>query len=321
MTNQPFRSALARTGTRHYAIRLSGPAARQQTWPRQLGRVLAALAVAFLGFAPVQAGELAGASGALVIVGGGNLPASVGDKFVALAGGREARLVVIPTASYLADTSTPLETFAEWKPPAVACVVRLHTRDRAVADDPAFVRPLAEATGVWLSGGDQSLLTAAYHGTRVEAQLRQLLARGGVIGGTSAGAAVLSAIMIEGGSSVAEVGEGFGLLPDLVVDTHFAQRHRLTRLQGVVAKRPACVGIDEETAVVVTSSGLTVLGNANVWVCKHGGNGSADVQLLHAGNQADLMALTLPRSAVTWLRLPAVKERTDAVSAARLLLP
>jgi cyanophycinase len=274
--------------------------------------VLVALGATLAGPTAARPGEPAGVSGTLVIVGGGDLPAAVGDEFVALAGGREARLVVIPTASALADTGAPLEIFAEWKPPAVASVARLHTRDRAVADDPAFVRPLTEATGVWLSGGDQSLLTAAYRGTRVETELRRLLARGGVIGGTSAGAAVLSAVMIEGGTSVAEVGEGLGLLPDVVVDTHFAQRHRLRRLQGVVASHPACIGIgiDEETAVVVTGSGFRVLGNANVRLCKPTPGGSADVQVLHAGSQAELVGLTLPRAAVTRLH-PAPAARVE----------
>lgn len=324
MTNQAFRSALARTGTRLFAIRPCRRVSPGCPRVHHLGHLLAALGAALLASAPVGAAEPAASSGTLVIVGGGDLPSAVGDRFVALAGGREARLVIIPTASALADSPAPLQSFAEWKPPAVASVVRLHTRDRAVADDPAFVRPLTEATGVWLSGGDQSLLTAAYHGTRVEAELRRLLARGGVIGGTSAGAAVLSTVMIEGGTSVAETGEGFGLLPGVVVDTHFAQRHRLTRLQGVVAKHPACVGIgiDEETAVVVSGSGFRVLGNANVRLCRPAPNGGAEVRVLHAGNEADLSGLILPRAAVTQLHSsPAVKDRSEALSAAQLLAP
>jgi cyanophycinase len=262
--------------------------------------------------------------GSLVIAGGGDLPEAVLEKFTELAGGRKARLVVIPTASARADQPEWRGRFSPWAPPAVASVVLLHTRDRAVADDPAFVQPLAEATGVWLTGGDQSLLTAAYHGTRVEAELRRLLARGGVLGGTSAGAAVLSRVMIRGGTSVATTGAGFGFLPRVVVDTHFAQRQRLPRLLGVLAAHRDVVGlgIDEQTAVAVTGHSLRVFGNANVRLCTPGAEGRADVQVLHAGGEADLLALTRPAAGVARLQAAtALKDRRGVLAAPGLPSP
>src|SRR5262249_25462749 len=148
-------------------------------------------------------------------------------------------------------------------------VVLLHTMDRDKANDPAFVKPLTEATGVWLSGGDQSRLIDAYHGTAVEKELRKVMQRGGVIGGTAAGARALSAVMIVSGNPDAKVGPGLGLLSDVVIDQHFQNRNRLKRLQGILAKHTTYLGlgIDEETAVVVEGHTGTVMGNANVRVC------------------------------------------------------
>ena len=101
-------------------------------------------------------------------------------------------------------------------------------------------------TGVWLSGGDQSKLVAAYQGTAVEKELQRLLARGGVIGGTSAGAAVMSQVMILGGRTPVAVGTGFGFLKGVVVDQHFLTRHRLDRLLGVLARYPQYPGLGME---------------------------------------------------------------------------
>ena len=107
------------------------------------------------------------------------------------------------------------------------------------ANDAEFVRPLAEATGVWFGGGDQVVLTEAYLGTEVERQLEgAVLARGGVIGGTSAGAAVMTRVMIAGGRTKADVGEGFDFLPGAVVDQHFLKRNRIERLLGVLSAPP-----------------------------------------------------------------------------------
>ena len=115
----------------------------------------------------------------------------------------------------------------------------LHTRLREKANDPAFVKPITEATAVWLGGGDQVELVAAYRGTVVEREFQALLKRGGVIGGTSAGAAVMSDVMIEGGNPKADVGRGFGFVTNAVVDQHFLRRSRVNRLIGVLSARPA----------------------------------------------------------------------------------
>jgi cyanophycinase len=145
-----------------------------------------------------------------------------------------------------------------------------------------------------MTGGDQSKLSAAYHGTAVERELQKLLARGGVIGGDAAGAAVMSSLMIVGGAVEAEVGTGFGLVPGVVIDQHFQNRNRLHRLLGVLAKHPEYpgVGIDEETALIVRGRTATVEGNGNVWACLCASGKTAEsVQKLKNGEKLDLAAL------------------------------
>jgi cyanophycinase len=248
--------------------------------------------------------------GSLVLVGGGGLPATIRDRFLELAHGKAAHLVVIPTASAKADNPEQLKSFGYWKAQNVASVVLLHTRQHKQANDPAFVKPLHEATGVWLSGGDQSKLVEAYRGTLVERELHDVLARGGVIGGTSAGAAVMSSVMITGGNPSAQVDAGFGLLPGVVVDQHLMRRNRVPRLLGVLTTHPGYfgLGIDEQTAAVVQGRSLTVLGEATVRVCFPAcGQQGADVQVLKPGDPpADLV--TLSRTAVGRARRLFAKE-------------
>jgi cyanophycinase len=244
-----------------------------------------------------------GGRGALVIVGGGGLPDPIREKFLELAGGRKARLVVIPTANKKADLSVPIRSYLMWKAQKVASVTLLHTRDRNRANDPEFVKPLTEATGVWFTGGDQSKLIDAYRGTLVERELHRVLARGGVIGGTSAGAAVMSDPMIVGGNPRADVGHGFGFFTGVVVDQHFKERRRLDRLLGVLAgKARGClgVGIDEATAVVVQGHSLTVLGRSGVSICVPGaGKKSPEVwRVLKPGQEADLFSVAVIPAAV-----------------------
>jgi cyanophycinase len=227
----------------------------------------------------------------LVIVGGGLLPDGVRSRFLELAGGKDARLVIIPTASSKADRLESLASYTFWNSQKVASVTFLHTRKADEANDPKFVKPLTEATGVWFSGGDQSKLVAPYHGSLVERELHRLLERGGVIGGTSAGASAMSQLMIVGGNPLAQVGDGFGLLPDVVIDQHFENRHRLPRLLGILDQHPEYLGlgIDEETAVVLHSGQATVLGNANVRLCLPGaGKDAGQVRVLKPGEQIDL---------------------------------
>lgn len=237
-----------------------------------------------------------GPQGSLVIVGGGPTPDTVRDRFLELGGGEKARLVVIPTASKRSDLGIEAHSsYAYWSPlvksQKVSSLAFLHTRRREEANDPKFIQPLTEASAVWFTGGDQELLTEAYKDTAVEREIKALLDRGGVVGGTSAGAAVMSEIMIRYGNPIAEVGAGFGFVSSFVVDQHFHERNRLPRLLGVLAKYPKLLGlgIDEKTAVEVRGQKVTVLGERNVRLCLPAPDPEkAEVKVLAVGSEVDL---------------------------------
>jgi cyanophycinase len=239
--------------------------------------------------------------GTLVIVGGGGLPDGLRDKFMALAGGKAARLVIIPTASSSADLKEEQDGFLNpWKRYAPASLTILHTRSRKEADDPAFSKPIALATAVWFSGGDQVELMAPYRQTAVERELKALLKRGGVIGGTSAGAAVMSDVMIEGGNPKARVGRGFGFLTTAVCDQHFLRRSRINRLLGVLADRPDLIGlgIDEGTGFVLEGDRWSVVGRSYVMACEVGkGGGPVRLETFGDGDHGTFSAIGLPSRA------------------------
>lgn len=216
---------------------------------------------------PIVAGK-----GSLLIAGGGRLPEEVHKLFVEQAGGKNARVVVIPTGSDLAndDPKQNLSSFWEWEE-HVASAKKLHTRRMDRANDPEFVRALQEATAVWMSGGDQSDLATPYRGTLVEQELHKLLRRGGIIGGTSAGAAAMSPRMIAGGKDVARMGDGLRLAPpNCFIDQHLDTRGRLARLLGVVESHPGSVGIgiDEQTAFHFQGTRGTAVGKGTVRICR-----------------------------------------------------
>lgn len=218
----------------------------------------------------------AGAPGPLVIVGGGKIPDEVRKAFVDLAGKQKAKIVVVPTAGAAADDPKQADSFLDpWRALKPASVELLHARDAKTANDPEFVKALTEATGVWFGGGDQARITAAYRGTLVEKELKKLHARGGVVGGTSAGAAVMSDLMITGGKDEATTAAGLGFLPGFVVDQHFVARNRAKRLEGVIAANPGYVGlgIDEGTALVVRGRQAAVVGASTVTVVAGKGAG------------------------------------------------
>lgn len=247
---------------------------------------------------PVDLGFVAD-GGTLVICGGGPVPPRVEDEFIRLAGGRNAKLLVIPTAHVQPDGSGTEGDLDDWQARGLASVALFHARSRAEANDPEFVRPLTEATAVWIGGGLQERLTAVYSGTEVERQLRALLNRGGVIGGNSAGAAVMTRVAILDGRDNAVVGQGFDLFQGAVIDQHFMKRNRVRRLMGVLAHNPDLVGfgIDERTALVVEvrTGRLRVIGTSYVMACIPA---SADepsrFEILKRGDQTDLASLRRP---------------------------
>jgi cyanophycinase len=204
--------------------------------------------------------------GILVIVGGGEIPPEILARTLALAGGPSASIAILPQASELAETGDT--AIAMWKGAGARKAVSVDVTDRAAA-----MRAIAEATLIWFPGGDQNRLTGALEKTGLPELIRTRYLEGAVVGGTSAGAAVMSKVMITGDADLQSItagktktADGLGLWPDVIVDQHFLKRQREARLISLVLDRPGLVGvgIDESTAVVVTGHRFEVIGRSSV---------------------------------------------------------
>jgi cyanophycinase len=239
------------------------------------------------------------AGGALIICGGGPVPPEVRQRFMQWAGGRRARIVVIPSFDIAANEAASASMLCFWKGQGAADVELLCASSRADSSQPALTRMLAAATGVWLSGGDQAWLSRTYVGTDVERQLKALLDRGGIIGGSSAGAAIMTRVMIASGLDEAMEQQGFDLLPDAVIDQHFLKRNRMQRLLGILMRHPGLIGfgIDEQTAlqVRVRDMWLSVLGQSYVMTClPSSGDKPPRIQALKPGDRVQMAVLRDP---------------------------
>jgi cyanophycinase len=232
--------------------------------------------------------------GTLFICGGGKLSDELLGEFIRLAGGDEGRLAVITTANWRAETA-PHEVLAMWQPRTKAQITLLHARNADEANSSAFLEPLRKATGIWLMSGKQTRLIDAYLGTKLLDELRAAQARGVIIGGTSAGAAVMSDVMIAGGTLAAPgLYQGFALLKDSIIDQHFLARKREPRLLTTLRNYPGRVGfgIDEGTALVVKGRELNVLGDSTVSVyLPESPTRPLRTTVLKAGDREDLIAL------------------------------
>ena len=197
------------------------------------------------------------------------------NRFVALAGGEDAIIVVISTASSLGHEAG--ERYRQIFTELGARTVRpLHAVTRAQANDETFARALRDATGVYLTGGNQLRLSSMIGGTRLAEAILDRFHEGAVVAGTSAGASALSSHMIAFGASgatpkhrMAAIAAGLGVLPGVIVDQHFQQRNRLGRLLSLIAQNPSLlgIGVDEDTAGVVGPDRvLEVIGRGSITI-------------------------------------------------------
>jgi cyanophycinase len=206
--------------------------------------------------------------GAIIAAGGGALDQSIYREFVRLAGGKDAKIVLIPTAGARYGSHDGWTAIEELRKAGVDKLEILHTRSPSVADLEVFAAPLREATGVWFSGGRQFRLVDVYLDTETHRQLKALLARGGVIGGNSAGASALASYLVRG-TEDADVlmtygrDMGFGFLRNVAIDQHLMARGRENDLLEVLRAHPQLLGIglDEGAAIVVTGDMAEVIGN------------------------------------------------------------
>ena len=226
--------------------------------------------------APSGPPEVGPAKGTLLIVGGGLKGEAILKRFLDLAGGAEASVVMIPTAGESDDLSDYASDLRDLTDAGARHVKVLHTRDRKVADSEAFVAPLREARGVWFPGGRHWRLADAYLNTRTHAELRGVLARGGIVGGTSAGATILGSFMVRGDTTgntimVGDHVEGMGFLKNVTIDQHLLRRNRQFDLIPVIRSRPQLlgIGIDEDTAIVVRGDRFEVMGAGYVAIYDH----------------------------------------------------
>jgi cyanophycinase len=241
--------------------------------------------------------------GAILLHGGGQIMSDVFQRFIDLSGGEQAHIVLVPSAGYRhsdyeseAEFREHIESrFSAWvdlvADREIASFEFLYTDDSDRADDEEFLRPLANATGVWFSGGAQERLNYRFVGefprqTGFQLALRQVLERGGVVGGTSAGMAALPEIMTlsqdrddDNAPLAAVAAHGLGLFTGAIVEQHFNTRvGRLERFTGLLRNsgqldalaardgagaRMVGLAVEERAALVLQGNRLQVLGEGN----------------------------------------------------------
>jgi cyanophycinase len=217
--------------------------------------------------------------GYLVIIGGHEdrkHDMEILTRFVELSGGAEAKIVVISAASSVADQMWEMydKAFGEL---GVRERVHLHLASRQCANDDEHIKDIRDATGIFMTGGDQKRLLAIIGGTALDTAMHAALKlRGACIGGTSAGASAMSGHMLAQGRAElhpekgsVSLGAGLGFLHKVVIDQHFSERQRLSRLLSIVAQNPYLqgIGIDEDTALIVERGvGIEVLGEGAVTI-------------------------------------------------------
>jgi cyanophycinase len=252
------------------------------------------------------------ARGTLVVDGGGATDL-VRDRFVALAGGAAARIVVIPTAASsirFGDDNTILDPDRPRDRPEWAAYDRhlrkwfgtdgvtiLHTRDRAVADSESFVAPIRAASAVYLAAGNAGRLASAYRQTRTHREIEALLARGGTVFGSSAGAIIQGSFIVRGRPDKPILmargrDRGFGLLKEVAINPHLTSAKRDAELVNVVDAHPNLLGlgIDDDAALIVQGDRFQVIGTGRVAVYDNARHPDGWYYWLRPGDQFDLRA-------------------------------
>lgn len=196
------------------------------------------------------------------------------STFAQLAGGDKARIAIVPTASSIETAGLRYKAIFLSMGVESAEVVYIGNREDANSD--LVVEHVKDATGIFLTGGNQMRLSAIIGGTRFEQVVRDANAHGVIVAGTSAGASILSAHMVALGASggtpklrMAQMVAGFGLISNVIIDQHFRQRDRIGRLLSLVASNPGLlgIGVDEDTAAIIDDQGvIEVLGRHSVTI-------------------------------------------------------
>jgi len=250
-------------------------------------------------------------NGTLMVIGGAASDIFY-TKFMELVGGADAPIVVIPTA-VTSDSLTDedLERFKKsFTEKGFKQVTVLHTRDREVANSETFVEPIQNAVGVWFSGGRQWRHADSYLDTRTHEAFFELLERGGVISGSSAGATIQGSYLARGDTRMNTImmgdhEEGLGFITNVAIDQHLFARNRQFDMFEILENRPELLGIglDEDTGIIVQGDQFTVFGNSYVaiydgtrWSAERDTiyklpAGSRDFYLLNQGKRYDMLQM------------------------------
>ncbi len=254
------------------------------------------------------------------------------SRFVSLSGGPDARIVVIPTASSIESAGERYK--AIFLGMGVAQVDIAVIGDRPDANTDLVAAMIGQATGIFMTGGNQMRLAAIIGGTRAMYAIQERNLQSAVVAGTSAGASILSSHMVAFGSTgnspkmrMAQMVAGFGMVTGAIIDQHFRQRDRIGRLMMMVASNPSLlgVGVDEDTAAIFTNDGcLEVIGRNSVTILdgsdaysdvyrvkRHGGItlSGAKIHVLTSGHTFD----TVTRKLVATPVMPSLDESSEIV--------
>jgi cyanophycinase len=231
------------------------------------------VAVALLGGTPFQETVVGPPKGSLVIVGGGIQDLSILRRFIDLAGGPDAPIVVIPTAGGAPDYDQFWLGLKIFRDAGARNLTVLHTYDPTLADTEAFVAPLKTAHGVFFWEGRHWRLADAYLNTRTHREIESVLDRGGVVGGSSAGASIQGSFLVRGDTETNEIiigdhTQGLGFMRNVGIDQHVLVRNRQWDMLEVLKVHPDLLGLglDENTAIVVQQDQFEVIGQSYVIV-------------------------------------------------------
>jgi cyanophycinase len=257
-----------------------------------------------------QSPKVGPAHGTVIVVGGGGMGPEVFNAFIKAAGGPDALIIDVPNAGGADTYPQDGPGTRGWKQAGVKNIYTLFTKDRKIADTDSFVAIIKKAGGVWFEGGRQFHLVDAYAGTKTEAAFNEVLARGGVVGGSSAGASILGDFLVRGAPSnnnyimdYPGYEKGFSYLRGVGIDQHVVARERLPDLaDSIIPKFPKLLAIseDEGTAWVVRGDTATIIGRNKAFV--YNGKDATDpgkpFLTLHPGDKYDLNARHIMHRAV-----------------------
>ncbi|MGH7616367.1 MAG: cyanophycinase [Gemmatimonadaceae bacterium] len=238
--------------------------------------------------------------GTVIVVGGGAMGPEIYNRFIEAAGGPDALIIDVPTAGGDSVYTQDAPGTRGWRQAGAKNLYVLHTKDRALADADSFAALVSKAGGVWFEGGRQFHLVNSYAGTKTEKAFHDVLARGGVVGGSSAGASILGDFLVRGAPSnnnfimdYPGFEKGFAFLRGVGIDQHVVARERLPDLaDSIMPKHPELLGMseDEGTAWVVKGDTATIVGRNKAFV--YGGKDATDpgspFLTLHPGDTYNL---------------------------------